>query len=130
VTSNGSPLEPAAVVERWISEYNALNFEGMAACLAPDLEFRYYNRGYSFSTRDQLMETLKAFADEYMPDRQMGPALRVAAVGRTVYREHVWSGTLRVDLAAFGKAGDRVEKRLCAVYTVDSGAITEYFDYG
>jgi hypothetical protein len=122
--------DPAAVVERWITAYNAVDFDAMETCLAPDLEFRYYNRGYAFSDRAALLAALRTFASEHMPDRRMGPALRTGVVGQTVYREHTWSGTLQTDLPAFGRAGDRVEKRLCAVYTVHGSVLTEYYDYG
>jgi steroid delta-isomerase-like uncharacterized protein len=119
------------VVERWFASYNAQDFDAMEACLAPDVDFQHFNRGFAFTTADELMATLRAFAADYMPDRNLGPALRTNTVGNVVYREQLWTGTLAVDLPGFGSAGDAVSERLCTVFTVgEDGRITEYYDYG
>lgn len=122
--------QPAAVVERWIDSYNKLDFEAMEACLAPELDFAHYNRGFAFGSASELIATLRTFADEYLPDRNLGEALRVTVSGDVVVREQMWTGTLAVDLPGFGSAGDTVNERLCAVYTVRDGRIVEYYDYG
>lgn len=126
-----SAPDPAAVVESFIEAYNAQDFDGMRACLADELTFAHYNKGFGFSKADELIETLKAFATDYLPDRQLGPALRVGVVGNRVYREQMWTGTLAVDLPAFGSAGESISQRLCSVFTVGADAkIAEYLDYG
>ncbi len=122
---------PTELVEKYIAAYNEQDFEAVASCFAPDLHFEHFNKGYRFNSRDELITTLKAFASSYMPDRTMGPALRTKAIDNTVFREHVWSGTLAADVPGFGAKGDKVAHRLCAVFTVGAaGLITEYFDYG
>lgn len=121
---------PADVVERWIDAYNALDWDGMQACLDPDLDFAHYNLGFAFPSASELIATLKTFASDYLPDRHLGPALRVTAGGDVVIREQMWTGTLAVDLPGFGGAGDPVEKRLATVFTVRNGRIVQYYDYG
>lgn len=122
---------PAAqVVERFMDAYNAQDFDTMEACLAPDLDFQHYNRGFSFSSAAELIATLRTFAAEYIPDRILGPALRVNTAGEVVYREQLWTGILAADLPGFGSAGDPVNERLCTVFTVRNGRIVEYYDYG
>jgi hypothetical protein len=123
--------DPAAVVESFIKAYNEQDFDGMRAALADDVSFAHYNRGFGFHRADELITTLRAFAHDYLPDRQLGPALRVASVNDRVYREQLWTGTLAVDLPGFGSAGEAVSQRLCSVFTVGPGAtIVEYLDYG
>lgn len=119
------------VVERFVAAYNALDFDTMRSCLADSVNFAHYNRGFGFSSADQLVATLRTFATDYLPDRQLGPALRTATVDDRVYREQMWTGTLAVDLPGFGAAGEAVEQRLCSVFTVGPDAtIVEYLDYG
>jgi hypothetical protein len=123
--------DPGAVVERFVAAYNDFDFDAMSDALAPDLHFEHVGRGFVFETRDELIGALRTFAAEYLPDRAFGEATRVSVAGSTVYREHLWSGTLAVDLPGFGKKGDAISDRLCAVYTVGAeGTITEYLDYG
>ncbi|KAL8286464.1 hypothetical protein RQP46_004481 [Phenoliferia psychrophenolica] len=119
-------------VELFLSAYNSQDFNAAEKLLSPSLSFNHYNRGFGFSTSSDLISTLRTFANDYLPDRQLGPSLRSATVGMTVYREQMWTGTLKVDLPGFGKAGERIEQRLCSVFTVDpaEGRIIEYVDYG
>ena len=121
----------AAVVERFLEAYNAQDFDAMQALLAPDVRFAHYNRNFAFDSSAELIATLRTFASDYVPDRVLGPALRTATVGHTVYREQLWTGTLATDLPGFGSAGDAISDRLCSVFTVgDGGTIVEYLDYG
>jgi hypothetical protein len=123
--------DPGAVVERFLEAYNAQDFDAMQGLLAPDLHFVHYNRAFEFNSSAELIATLKAFAGDYVPDRVLGPALRTAVVGDTVYREQMWTGTLATDLPGFGDAGDAIADRLCSVFTVgEAGTIVEYLDYG
>ena len=123
--------DPAAVVERYVEAYNAQDWAALEEVFAPDLHFEHVGRGFSFDTSAELIATLKTFAAEYLPDRSFGEATRRSVDGSTVYREHLWSGTLATDLEGFGKAGDRIADRLCAVFTVNGdGRIAEYLDYG
>ena len=122
---------PTEVVNRFYAAYNKKDFEGMAACLAPNLHFEHFNKGYKFETSKELVEVLRAFAGTYMPDRAFGAAIRTSVSGNTVYKEALWSGTLAVDLPGFGKAGEKIAHRLMSVLTVDDkGLIAEYMDYG
>jgi limonene-1,2-epoxide hydrolase len=123
--------DPAAVVESFIKAYNEQDFDGMRAVLADNLSFAHWNKGFSFQTADELIATLRAFANDYLPDRQLGTALRVGVAGDRVYREQMWTGTLAVDLPGFGSAGEAISHRLCSVFTVGpEGTIVEYMDYG
>ena len=123
--------DPAAVVERYVEAYNAQDWTALEEVFAPDLHFEHVGRGFSFDTSAELIATLKTFAAEYLPDRSFGEATRRSVDGNTVYREHLWSGTLATDLEGFGTAGDRIADRLCAVFTVNGdGRIAEYLDYG
>lgn len=120
----------AEVVERFIDAYNAQDFDALASCLAPELDFQHYNRGFSFTTAGDLVAILTTFAREYLPDRTFGPALRLNVAGDVVYREHRWTGTLAKDLEGFGAAGYEVDDTLCSVFTVQAGVIVQYYDYG
>lgn len=120
----------AEVVERYVDAYNAQDFAVMEACLAPDLDFQHYNRGFAFKSAAELVGTLKTFAAEYLPDRRLGPSLRTNVAGDVVYREQRWGGTLVADLPGFGSKGDTLDDRLLTVYVVRDGRIVEYYDYG
>jgi limonene-1,2-epoxide hydrolase len=126
----GSPEEDIEVVENFVTAYNALDFDAMIKLLTPDLKFAHFNRGFESSSSEELVETLRTFVNEYLPDRKLGPALRVGSVGGVVYREQMWTGTLVTDLPGFGSAGDAIEQRFCSVFVVCDGIITEYYDYG
>ena len=124
-------VDPAAVVESFVKAYNEQDFGGMRAALADNVSFSHYNRGFGFQSADEFGATLRAFAQDYLPDRQLGAAIRVGVVGDRVYREQMWTGTLAVDLPGFGSAGEAVSQRLCSVFTVGpEGTIVEYLDYG
>jgi ketosteroid isomerase-like protein len=125
-----SEKSAAEIVEAYVDAYNAQDFEAMEALLSPQLDFQHYNRGFSFASAAELVATLRAFASDYLPDRKLGPALRVNVVGDVVYREQQWGGTLAVDLPGFGSKGDTLDDRLLTVFTVRDGVITEYYDYG
>jgi limonene-1,2-epoxide hydrolase len=118
------------VVERFIVAYNAQDFDSLQRCLHTTLDFRHYNRGFSFTTATELVATLRTFAAEYLPDRKLGPAVRRNSVNDVVYREQHWTGTLTTDLPGFGAAGDSIDQRLCSVFIVRDGKIAEYYDYG
>lgn len=124
-------VDPSRVVETFIDAYNRFDFDCMRVCLADDVRFAHYNRGFAFQSADDLIATLRMFAATYLPDRRLGPALRTATVDSTVYREQLWTGNLAVDLAGFGSKGDAISQRLCSVFTIGADAtITEYLDYG
>jgi steroid delta-isomerase-like uncharacterized protein len=123
--------DPAAAVERYVDAYNSKDWAALEEVFAPDLHFEHVGRGFMFDTAAELVATLKVFATDYLPDRTFGAATRRTVDGDTVIREHLWSGTLATDLEGFGKAGDQIADRLCAVFTVGSdGRIVEYLDYG
>jgi hypothetical protein len=122
--------DPAAVVERYVEAYNAQDWAALEEVFAPDLHFEHVGRGFAFDSSADLIATLKTFAADYLPDRAFGEATRRTVDGDTVVREHLWSGTLATDLEGFGKKGDAIADRLCAVFTVAGGRIVEYLDYG
>lgn len=125
-----SDATATGVVERYIDAYNARDFDAVTACLAPDLDFRHYNRGFAFTSATELVDVLREFAAKVIPDRRLGPALRTHTVDDVVYREQLWTGTLIQDLPGFGASGDPVSLRLSTVFTVRGGRIVEYYDYG
>lgn len=123
--------DAAAAVERYVDAYNSQDRAALEEVFAPDLHFEHVGKGFAFDTSAELIATLKVFAADYLPDRTFGTATRTSVAGDTVYREHLWSGTLATDLDGFGKKGDQIADRLCAVFTVGSdGRIVEYLDYG
>lgn len=123
--------DPRRVVETFVGAYNGLDFDGMRVCLSESVRFAHYNRGFAFQTADDLIAALRMFASNYLPDRQLGPALRTAVVNSTVYREQLWTGNLTADLPGFGSKGTAFSQRLCSVFTIGPDAtIVEYLDYG
>jgi hypothetical protein len=125
-----TPEDNAATAEAYVAAYNAKDYEAMSGFMRPDLTFSHFNRGFTL-TRDQLIDTIKTFAEQYLPDRELGAAIRMHAVGNVVYREQVWTGSLIADLDGFGAEGDRIDTQLCTVMVFDeAGAIAEYYDYG
>lgn len=127
---SGDSTAATKVVERYIDAYNAKDFDAVLDCLAPDLDFQHYNRGFAFNRASELVDIIREFAANAIPDRQLGPALRTHTVGDVVYREQLWGGTLTSDIPGFGAAGESISLRLSTVFTVRDGKIVEYYDYG
>lgn len=82
-----------AVVERLVSAYNHKDFDTLEALLAPNLDFAHFNRGFEFNDRGKILEVIRHFAAELVPDRRMEEAVRVTVSGNIVVREAYYSGT-------------------------------------
>ena len=124
-------MDFAALAERFIGFYNCKDFERLAAMVSPGLEFAHFNRNFAFSSRAELLQVLRQFADALAPDRQFQPPERVTVAGNIVVREAFWTATAQVDLPGFASAGGRIRFRFCSVMRFDdTGMLVEWRDYG
>ena len=124
-------LDVAAAAERLIQAYNAKNFDAMATSIAPDLDFAHFNRDFVLTSRDALLDVLRAFASQYVPDRHFEPPERVTVSGHIVVREAWYAGTAAVDLPGFGAAGEAFRFKFCSVMRFDDdGILLEWKDHG
>lgn len=121
---------PTSIMDAMVAAYNAKDFDKLRAIFSPKLYFQHHNRGFEFRERDGLLEIMRKFGAEIMPDRKFGPPVRTIESGNTVMREHRWGGVLRADVPGMGKAGERLELDLNTVLVVQDGVVTEYHDYG
>ena len=121
----------AAASERLIQAYNAKKFDEMAQMIAPDLDFAHFNRDFNLAGRDALLDVLRQFAAQYVPDRRFEPAERITVAGDLVFREAWYVGTAAVDLPGFGAAGEAFRLKFCSVMRFDSqGLLIEWKDHG
>lgn len=119
------------VSDRLIDAYNAKDFDGMAALIAPDIDFTHFNRDFVLGSRDALLDVLSQFAEQCIPDRRFEAPERITAVGDKVVREAWYVGTAAVDLPGFGAAGEAVRLKFCSVMRFDAdGILVEWKDYG
>lgn len=119
-----------AVVERLVSAYNHKDFNTLEALLAPNLDFAHFNRGFEFNDRGKVLEIIRHFAAELVPDRRMEEAVRVTVSGNIVVREAYYSGTAATDIPGFATAG-HFRLKFCSVFQLDdAGVILEWKDYG
>jgi len=131
MTAQATHADLLANTEAFVKAYNDLDYDAYERLLAPDLKFFHHNQGHAFTKREDLVAMVRTFAEEYLPDRRLGDAIRVTAIGNVVYREQVWTGTAAVDIPGFGKKGEKLLLQLCTVLIFDdNGIIVEYHDYG
>ena len=117
--------------DRFIAAYNAKDFKTMRSMIAADLDMAHFNRNFAVQRADDLLPVIEAFASNYMPDRRFEKPERVTACGNLVFREGYWGGTPVVDIPGFGKAGERVNLKLCSVMRFDgNGILIEWKDHG
>jgi hypothetical protein len=102
MTRSGDQPDLAALVEEAVDAYNAKDFDRYEKYFAPDL--RFCHRGFEFDNRAALIDTLRTFATDLMPDRRMGAATRLVQAGNVVVREQPWGGTTAVDVLIDGLA--------------------------
>lgn len=120
-----------AAAERIMAAYNAQDFTALQALIAPTLDFAHFNRPFAFNTRDALLQVLRQFAAELVPDRRFLAPERVIAAGNVVVREGYYTGTAKVDLPGFAAAGAAVHLKFCSVLRFDDqGMLVEWKDYG
>jgi hypothetical protein len=118
------------LVDAFLNAYNAKDFARMGAMLTDDVDMAHYNRGAAFSSKEDLLAILPAFADVLVPDRAFSPALRVTASGRIVVRESDFGGTATQDVPGFAEKGP-FTLRLCSVFRFDDNdLIAEWKDHG
>jgi hypothetical protein len=130
MTQSGDQPDLAALVEEAVDAYNAKDFDRYEKYFAEDLRFCHHNRGFGFDDRAALLETLRTFANDLMPDRRMGAATRLVQAGNVVVREQPWGGTTAVDVPGIADKGETVAWDLCSVYVFDGDKVSEYHDYG
>ena len=119
-----------AVIERAVEAYNAQDWDRYQQFFVEDLRFCHHNRGFAFDTRAELIDTLKVFAADLIPDRRLGPATRLVRNGNVVVREQPWSGTAAADVPGIAAEGESFTLDLCTVYVFDGDRVREYHDYG
>ena len=121
----------AAIADEFVADYNAKNFDAMAAVIAPDIDFTHFNRNFVIQTRDELIGVLSNFAEDCVPDRHFEPPLRVIVHGNIVIRESWYAGTAKIDLPGFGMAGEQFRLKFCSVLRFnDAGILVQWYDYG
>lgn len=124
-------VDVAGQAERLIQAYNAKDFDAMAALIAPDLDFAHFNRAFVLNGRDALLDVLRNFAADYVPDRHFEAPERVTVAGDIVVREAWYAGTAAVDLPGFGAAGEAFRLKFCSVMRFDAqGILVEWKDHG
>ena len=121
----------AACAERLMQAYNDKDFDALKAAMAPDITMAHYNRGAFFNRADDLIDVIRAFAANIMPDRQFLPPERVLVCGNVVVREAYWTGTPTQDIPGFGTKGETIRFRLCSVMTFnEQGILIDWKDHG
>jgi hypothetical protein len=121
----------AAAAERFVTFYNAKDFDGLAAMASPNLDFSHFNRDFAIDSRAGLLEVLERFASTLTPDRKFLPPERVTVAGNVVVREAYWVATATVDLPGFANAGGKIRFKFCSVMRFDDdGKLVEWKDYG
>ena len=121
----------AACAESIIQAYNDKDFDRLRAAIAPDLKMAHFNRGASFDNADDLIDLMRAFGDNLMPDRRFEPAEGVHVSGNVVVREGYWGGTAQQDLPGFAANGEVLRLRLCSVMRFDdAGILVDWKDHG
>ena len=121
----------AACAQAIMQAYNDKDFEALEARLAPDIRMSHFNRGASFSSASELIGVMRAFAADYMPDRQFELAERVLVSDNIVVREGYWGGTAGQDIPGFAAKGETLRLRLCSVMTFDDdGILVDWRDHG
>lgn len=119
------------VSDRLVSAYNAKDFNVMAGVIAADIDFTHFNRDFVLGSRDALLDVLRQFAEQYVPDRHFEQPERVMSFGDTVVREAWYVGTAAIDLPGFGAAGEAFRLKFCSVMRFNSeGILVEWKDYG
>jgi hypothetical protein len=124
-------VDNLAHAEAMIAAYNAKDFAGMEALIAPDVDFAHFNRDFVLTSRDALLDVLRQFASDCIPDRRFEPADRIFASGDMVVREGWYAGTCAIDLPGFGMTGESFRLKFCSVLRFDgNGIIVEWKDHG
>lgn len=119
-----------ATVERLVDAYNTKNWGRYALFFREDLRFCHHNRGFEFSDRATFLAAMRVFANDLVPNRTLGPAVRCVQAGDVVVREQVWSGKAIADFPGIGAAGEDVRLEICSVYVFDGDLIAQYHEYG
>lgn len=121
----------AAAAERLVAAYNAQNFDALRSLMSPSLDFAHFNRDFRFEDRDALLDVLRQFAANCVPDRRFLAPERVTVSGNIVVREGWYTGTAQIDLPGFAAAGDAFSLKFCSVMRFDDqGMLVEWKDYG
>jgi hypothetical protein len=127
----GLTIDFAAAAERFVAAYNAKDFKAMQSMVSPALDFAHFNRDFAFDNSEGLFEVLRQFGSALVPDRQFLSPERVTLCGNLVVREAYYTGTARVDLPGFAKAGGKITLKFCSVMRFDDkGVLIEWKDYG
>ena len=114
-----------------IDAYNRKDFDSLERMIAPDIDFAHFNRDFALTSRDDLLDILRHFANHLMPDRHFEAPERVVVQDDTVIRVAWYNGNLIADVPGFGKSGDVVRLKFCSIMRFDSaGVLVEWKDFG
>lgn len=120
----------AALSNEVIAAYNAKDFGRMAELMAPDIDFAHFNRNFVLASRDALLDVLRGFSENFVPDRHFEDAEMISVVGDTVIRQAWYVGTASVDLPGFGNAGEAFRLKFCSFMRFSGGLLVEWKDFG
>lgn len=127
----GALVDITGVSERLINAYNAQDFATMESLIADDIDFAHFNRNFTLNSRAALIDVLRQFAEQCVPDRHFEAPERVFALGDKVVREAWYVGTAAIDLPGFGNAGEAFRLKFCSVMRFSNdGILLEWKDYG
>lgn len=130
MSQTGDQADLTALIEEAVAAYNAQDFDRYEQYFVEDLRFCHHNRGFAFDERAPLIDTLRTFAADLIPDRRLGPATRLTQAGNVVVREQQWGGTAIADVPGMAAKGETITLDLCSVFVFDGDRVSEYHDYG
>lgn len=123
--------DSAANAERLVQAFNAKDFDVIASMIAPDLDFVHFDRDFTIQGRAGLLDVLRNFAANFIPDRRLEPPERVTVAGDIVVGDAKYAGTAAVNLPEFRGAGEAFRLKFCSVTRCDAaGAVIEWKDHG
>lgn len=122
----------AAAADKVIGAYNDQDWDTFVTLIVDDLDFGHYNRDFELSSRDELVNVVKAFAADLLESREFEAPERVTVQGNVVVREGYWRVTTKAEVPAFGMgAGETKRFRFATCMRFDDdGMLVEWKDHG
>jgi steroid delta-isomerase-like uncharacterized protein len=122
-------LTPREIAEAYVDAYNASDLDGMAALYSPDVVVVHHNRGWEKVGVEAAMAGKRA-AGTSVPDKRLADRRRLIATDDVAVIEHSWQGTAAQDLPGYAAKGEKIDLKLCTVFTIVDGKIARHDDYG
>lgn len=121
-------LTPLEVANKYLDAYNAFDLETLFSLLDENVYFTHHNRGFVTEGKAATSDLYRGTPD-LIPDRQLGERSITAVDGGRVVVQHVLTGTPKVDLP-FGPADQPFRIDIVTIFTIESGKVVKYEDYG